>query len=162
MLMAFIRQLPWLPIKSNWFYLYFVMYVIFILLSFTISFSGFYTGYVSQYYCEVNYYWVSLLLSIAVVFFKASFFFPPQDNLSFPLICPDWNADEEILLLEVFLYTVIFPTLILCKLSNGGSWWCPCLYAYCYDFGRYLLSFFLGGYKCSFLILTFKGSTKIK
>lgn len=24
-----------------------------------------------------------------------------QDNLSFPLICPDWNADEEILLLEV-------------------------------------------------------------
>jgi hypothetical protein len=26
----------------------------------------------------------------------------PQDNLSFPLICPDWNADEEILLLEVF------------------------------------------------------------
>ena len=30
-----------------------------------------------------------------------------QDNLSFPLICPDWNADEEILLLEVFLYTVL-------------------------------------------------------
>ena len=26
-----------------------------------------------------------------------------QDNLSFPLICPDWNADEEILLLEVTL-----------------------------------------------------------
>jgi hypothetical protein len=26
-----------------------------------------------------------------------------QDNLSFPLICPDWNADEEILLLEVLL-----------------------------------------------------------
>lgn len=25
-----------------------------------------------------------------------------QDNLSFPLICPDWNADEEMLLLEVF------------------------------------------------------------
>jgi len=24
-----------------------------------------------------------------------------QDNLSFPLICPDWNADDEILLLEV-------------------------------------------------------------
>lgn len=24
-----------------------------------------------------------------------------QDNLSFPLICADWNADEEILLLEV-------------------------------------------------------------
>lgn len=23
-----------------------------------------------------------------------------MDNLSFPLICPDWNADEEILLLE--------------------------------------------------------------
>lgn len=23
-----------------------------------------------------------------------------QDNLSFPLICPDWNADEEMLLLE--------------------------------------------------------------
>ncbi|EOY01367.1 ADA2 2A isoform 1 [Theobroma cacao] len=30
-----------------------------------------------------------------------------MDNLSFPLICPDWNADEEILLLEVFLYTII-------------------------------------------------------
>ncbi|WRX16257.1 zinc finger protein [Theobroma cacao] len=25
---------------------------------------------------------------------------PTKDNLSFPLICPDWNADEEILLLE--------------------------------------------------------------
>jgi hypothetical protein len=24
-----------------------------------------------------------------------------QDNLSFPLIHPEWNADEEILLLEV-------------------------------------------------------------
>lgn len=24
-----------------------------------------------------------------------------MDSLSFPLICPDWNADEEILLLEV-------------------------------------------------------------
>lgn len=26
-----------------------------------------------------------------------------MDNLSFPLIFPDWNADEEMLLLEVFL-----------------------------------------------------------
>lgn len=24
-----------------------------------------------------------------------------QDILSFPLICPEWNADEEMLLLEV-------------------------------------------------------------
>ena len=30
-----------------------------------------------------------------------------QDNLSFPLICPDWNADEEILLLEVSLFTIL-------------------------------------------------------
>lgn len=28
--------------------------------------------------------------------------FIQQDNLAFPLICPDWNADEEMLLLEVF------------------------------------------------------------
>lgn len=27
-----------------------------------------------------------------------------QDNLAFPLICPDWNADEEMLLLEVFSF----------------------------------------------------------
>ncbi|KAF9590385.1 hypothetical protein IFM89_034095 [Coptis chinensis] len=27
-----------------------------------------------------------------------------MDNLSFPLICPDWNADEEILLLEVLCF----------------------------------------------------------
>ena len=26
-----------------------------------------------------------------------------QDNLSFPLFDPDWNADEEVLLLEVIL-----------------------------------------------------------
>jgi hypothetical protein len=30
-----------------------------------------------------------------------------QDNLSFPLICPDWNADDEILLLEVLLISVL-------------------------------------------------------
>ena len=33
-----------------------------------------------------------------------------QDNLSFPLICPDWNADEEMLLLEV------------CDMSMGNSY----------------------------------------
>lgn len=27
-----------------------------------------------------------------------------QDNLAFPLICLDWNADEEMLLLEVFSF----------------------------------------------------------
>ncbi|WVY94768.1 hypothetical protein V8G54_033856 [Vigna mungo] len=31
---------------------------------------------------------------------EKNIFFLVQDNLSFPLICPDWNADEEILLLE--------------------------------------------------------------
>jgi hypothetical protein len=31
--------------------------------------------------------------------FKIYFF--SQDNLSFPLICPDWSAEEEMLLLEV-------------------------------------------------------------
>lgn len=30
-----------------------------------------------------------------------------QDNLSFPLICPDWNADEEMLLLEVYNLLII-------------------------------------------------------
>jgi hypothetical protein len=34
-----------------------------------------------------------------------------QDNLSFPLIHPEWNADEEILLLEVpIVSTVRFET----------------------------------------------------
>ena len=33
------------------------------------------------------------------------FIFFQQDNLSFPLICPDWNADEEILLLEVHQFS---------------------------------------------------------
>ncbi|XP_050238438.1 transcriptional adapter ADA2-like isoform X2 [Mercurialis annua] len=31
---------------------------------------------------------------------KSSHSYKVMDNLSFPLICPDWNADEEILLLE--------------------------------------------------------------
>lgn len=31
-----------------------------------------------------------------------------QDSLSFPLICPDWNADEEILLLEVHFSFICF------------------------------------------------------
>lgn len=31
-----------------------------------------------------------------------------QDNLSFPLICADWNADEEILLLEVYYIHWLF------------------------------------------------------
>ena len=35
-----------------------------------------------------------------------------QDNLSFPLFCPDWNTDEEILLLEVF----VFISRTLCSL----------------------------------------------
>lgn len=35
------------------------------------------------------------------IFIIDLFFFSLQDNLSFPLICPDWNADDEILLLEV-------------------------------------------------------------
>lgn len=51
-------------------------------------------------------------------FFSCPFFFIfwsfyLQDNLSFPLICPDWNADEEILLLEVFLYLDNLHFLIL-------------------------------------------------
>lgn len=33
-----------------------------------------------------------------------------QDNLSFPLICPDWNADEEMLLLEVFNLLIFFSS----------------------------------------------------
>ncbi|XP_057470841.1 transcriptional adapter ADA2b-like isoform X1 [Actinidia eriantha] len=31
---------------------------------------------------------------------KSNHHYSVMDNLSFPLICPDWNADEEILLLE--------------------------------------------------------------
>lgn len=36
-----------------------------------------------------------------------------QDNLSFPLICPDWNADEEMLLLEVFNLLIFFLLMLL-------------------------------------------------
>ncbi|KAL8511388.1 hypothetical protein ACS0TY_017975 [Phlomoides rotata] len=38
--------------------------------------------------------WVHLCFSYRLVFVFQ------QDNLAFPLICPDWNADEEMLLLE--------------------------------------------------------------
>lgn len=36
------------------------------------------------------------------------FCFLKQDNLSFPLLCPDWNADEEMLLLEVLNLLISF------------------------------------------------------
>ena len=53
--------------------------------------------------------WVSMHI-IPILFICHAVFWVPcfnaltslQDNLSFPLICPDWNADDEILLLEVF------------------------------------------------------------
>lgn len=39
-----------------------------------------------------------------------------QDNLSFPLICPDWNADEEMLLLEVLIISLTpYHTFFTCK-----------------------------------------------
>lgn len=44
----------------------------------------------------VNLFLVSTMCVISFVF--------EQDNLAFPLICPDWNADEEMLLLEVFSF----------------------------------------------------------
>ena len=49
-----------------------------------------------------------------------------QDNLSFTLICPDWNADEEILLLEVDF--VLKP---YCMFS-ASFWVCTlCCSAFC-------------------------------
>lgn len=54
----------------------------------------------------VNHFFLLLHFIIPIWLFQ-------QDNLAFPLICPDWNADEEMLLLEVFfmfyfLYKALF------------------------------------------------------
>jgi hypothetical protein len=50
-----------------------------------------------------------------------------QDNLSFPLICSDWNADEEILLLEVMhLFVWPFTFRVVCfdclPIIFEGNW----------------------------------------
>lgn len=42
-----------------------------------------------------------------------------QDNLSFPLICPDWNADDEILLLEVLHVFDPSVVAVFLALQNG-------------------------------------------
>lgn len=42
-----------------------------------------------------------------------------QDNLSFPLIFPDWNADEEILLLEVD-FVILHQSCIFINIT--GKW----------------------------------------
>ena len=46
-------------------------------------------------------YHIDMLLSMYISFKGEKTFFFWQDNLSFPLLCPDWNVDEEMLLLEV-------------------------------------------------------------
>lgn len=53
----------------------------------------------------VFHYYMSMSMTIVFFFF--------QDNLSFPLICPDWNADEEILLLEVCIYVQTDSVLVI-------------------------------------------------
>ena len=57
-----------------------------------------------------NFYLTTLYLVLCVRVISVACFNPTeimqQDNLSFPLICPDWNADEEILLLEVFSVSI--------------------------------------------------------
>lgn len=54
-----------------------------------------------------------------------------QDNLAFPLLCSDWNVDEEMLLLEViclhtkFTYhwnNIMFYLVVLVNAANNLSW----------------------------------------
>lgn len=48
-------------------------------------------------------FYLLLFMDICVGYVFKVFFYE-QDNLSFPLICADWNADEEMLLLEVIFH----------------------------------------------------------
>lgn len=70
------------------------------------------------------------ILSISWLVLDTLYF---QDNLSFPLICADWNADEEILLLEVLLgwiaslifyfsLTFLAVVLIIVSFSREKRW----------------------------------------